>query len=543
MGRLGPLTSQALGRSPYDDVVPGEGEPDKRAPQQLYDERGRPINPETRRINRDVIRSHNEVMLVIGVAEPENSTPDVHIEATKKRLEYEELMGGRLFIASGILETAGVWGVNGMRQRILLYKQYAAAPFRDMYRINSSHQSTSSYFLSGLPSFLASNVIEQAPIPDLVLKIMGNEIRLRPAARVLSLYIGLHLDIFTFMQRVGIASSTAILPNWKFFVPGSSLSPFYIPPFPNVLSPRSVLGWLGACVMGVAPFAGFYLFTRISKIATLALCRLALHHLPYPENPQVETPSKDKDPSSTEPTAAGTRPPPTGTALEGGPRNGRDLARDEPAVQVLEGQPQNEALPVSTERRQSTISVRGDDFASDDEETEIVSATLISFDVEATESTDTTPGVWSAELRPNLTDSKASANQGPLFREASLYRLPPILAADAIGVPLARILLAPFESRVWLGLARSYLSHRGASLAALHDPGFFGFLRSFTWGRMANVVGFETIFLIMQGEAWGLMLMAAEFCRYTDEDWEEHIEQENAAQAQAQAQTEESEQT
>lgn len=108
------------GRSPYDDVVQGEGEPDTRAPQQQYDERGRPINPETRRINRDVIRSHNEVMLVIGVAEPENGIPDVQVDAARKRTEYEDEIGMKLFWASDVLETAGVWGVNGMRQRILV---------------------------------------------------------------------------------------------------------------------------------------------------------------------------------------------------------------------------------------------------------------------------------------------------------------------------------------------------------------------------------------------------------------------------------------
>jgi hypothetical protein len=64
-------------------------------------------------------------MLVIGVAEPENESPELKMVAEKKRQEYEEVMGGRLFLVSGILETAGVWGVNGMRQRILV----CARPF------------------------------------------------------------------------------------------------------------------------------------------------------------------------------------------------------------------------------------------------------------------------------------------------------------------------------------------------------------------------------------------------------------------------------
>jgi len=78
------------------------------------------VNPETRRINRDVIRSHNEVMQVIGVAEPEFGNADAQADAARKRHQDEEDVGRKLFKISGVLEAAGVWGVHGMRQRILV---------------------------------------------------------------------------------------------------------------------------------------------------------------------------------------------------------------------------------------------------------------------------------------------------------------------------------------------------------------------------------------------------------------------------------------
>lgn len=106
------------GRSPYDDVVPGEGVPDLRAPQQMYDERGRPVNPETRRINRDLIRSHNEIMHVIGVAEPENVEPLAEI--ARKHDQYEEQIGQRLLRASSILRDISCWIVDGLRQRVMV---------------------------------------------------------------------------------------------------------------------------------------------------------------------------------------------------------------------------------------------------------------------------------------------------------------------------------------------------------------------------------------------------------------------------------------
>ncbi|KAK0719928.1 hypothetical protein B0H67DRAFT_533983 [Lasiosphaeris hirsuta] len=513
MGMLGPLTSQALGRSPYDDVVLGEGEDDPRTPRQIYDERGRPVNPETRRINRDVIRSHNEVMLVIGVAEPENGIPDAQAEATVKQYEYENNIGRNLFDIHRVVDTANVWGVNGLRQRILLYKQYARVPFHDLFEYHRTRQSAASSLLSGLPSLVAGIAIRQAPIPYSKF----------PWARSLSTYVQLHLEIFSFLQRVGIASSTAILPNWKFFLPGSSLSPISIPPLPTSFAPGSIIQWIGGCIFGIMPFATYYALSRASHVVTMYACAYALHMLPHPRNAERRglshhqpstTPSRI--PSTAEPAA---RP-------EEEPRNGRDINREraeDPNFRVLEGQPQNEALPVGAGRRQSTISVRGDEFASDDEETEVISATLISFDVEATESTDTTPGVWSAELRPNVADSRAAAAtaaQDPVYRETFLASLPPILAADALGVALARILMMPWESQALLRLAREFTMRQRLPLDTLHDIGMW---QNLSWARLRNAVGMELVFLFMQGEAWAAFMLIAERFRYSEEEWNSRV--------------------
>lgn len=120
MHRLFRLLTRSQGRSPYDDVVQGEGPEDPRGHHQLYDERGRPINPETKRINRDVIRSHNEVMMVIGVAEPENGIAEAQVEAARRHHQHEDRIGRRLLLVGGIVETAAIWGINGMRQRIIV---------------------------------------------------------------------------------------------------------------------------------------------------------------------------------------------------------------------------------------------------------------------------------------------------------------------------------------------------------------------------------------------------------------------------------------
>ncbi|KAK5662986.1 hypothetical protein OQA88_6400 [Cercophora sp. LCS_1] len=528
--RLGPLTSMALGRSPYDDVVQGTGQNNPRAPPQEYDGRGRPVNPNTRRINRDVIRSHNEVMQVIGVAEPDNGAAEAaEAAARRKHVEFENRIGSRLFLASGILDTAVVWGINGMRQRILLYKQFSTAPFHDLSRILRSQQSISSYLFSGLPSFVLSTVLQEAPISEiaaavaipklervdenLVLKfrVLSTPRAFRIASRYAATYIRLHLDIFVFLQRVGLVSSTAMLPPWSFFLPGSSSSPIFIPPLPNSFTIQSLTSWLSQCAFGILPFASYYTFSFVYNAMSSMSCALALSLLPSPRNPERRQRVLK---TTNEPSAPPNAAPSSGQ--DEAPRNGRDITRDQPDVRALEGQPQNEALPVGGTRRQSTVSVRGDDFASDDEENDMVSATLISFDVEATESTDSTPGVWSAELRPNLSDARPE--QGLRYRDTTLVRLVPILAADVIGVAMVRLLMAQEESLVWTRIARSFLANRGLPTDSLCVPTLVPFF-GMNWRRWVNILGLEALFLTLQGGIWAAVVSLARKYFYTDAEW------------------------
>lgn len=116
-----PGTDVLKGRSPYDEVVDGEGQDDGDQPTQQYDHRGRPINPDTKRMNRDIIRAHNEVMLVIGVAEPENPFSGPEAESQRRHEAHEDEIGLRLgSLARNCIEAVGIFGIHGLRQRILV---------------------------------------------------------------------------------------------------------------------------------------------------------------------------------------------------------------------------------------------------------------------------------------------------------------------------------------------------------------------------------------------------------------------------------------
>lgn len=72
-------------------------------------------------MNKDIIRAHNEVMHVIGVAEPDPSTSNNWAAySAKLHSEYENNRGGHLLRIGRLIFVAGIWGVHGVRQRILV---------------------------------------------------------------------------------------------------------------------------------------------------------------------------------------------------------------------------------------------------------------------------------------------------------------------------------------------------------------------------------------------------------------------------------------
>lgn len=85
----------------------------------MFDDRGRLFNPNIKNLSRDFIRSHNEVMMVIGVAEPESGTAaDAQMEATQRHNRYEDWIGSRLHLAAYEIASASNWAVHGVRQRL-----------------------------------------------------------------------------------------------------------------------------------------------------------------------------------------------------------------------------------------------------------------------------------------------------------------------------------------------------------------------------------------------------------------------------------------
>lgn len=590
MGRHGPLTSMALGRSPYDDIVMGEGEGDPRAPLQMYDERGRPVNPETRRINRDVIRSHNEVMLVIGVVEAENSIDEVRAERARHiaHLQHDTRLARRFEWASRACELAGVWGIAGLRQRILLYREYSHVPVPRLPWHELQQRSLGKLLWDGLPAFVVANAME--------LPYFGHRIMRSTALKWGFTYVQTMLKAWIFLSRTSLlpASSSSWFPNWKYFIPFTTSSIIPPCPPPSTLTSRSLASWLGGIALSLAPVLGLWFSEGLVDWVREFFYEVIYDLLPNPSGPElppvlsnviVQRASTNADDPVQSQTQSG--PVPLANAAEAvpvrvgpgdsdGTNQGEgnvwevpqtaeapapstvdpdapptERSQSPPARNSGTGRPDTRRRP--SHRPQASQTADTDDFTDDDEDAnEIVSATLISFDVENNpENPDPNdanipPGVWSAELRPNPgnesqgggggaggagdRDGEDRSRRSPrLYRDNALTRLPATLAADMLARRAASLLLAPMEAMVLRNIAESWCRPRGLSTA-----GMWGFSR----GMVLNLLAVEIVHFLFDADLWASISMVSNEFVVSSAEWEkmQKEEQERAQREQQQQQ-------
>ncbi|KAH7032954.1 uncharacterized protein B0I36DRAFT_320440 [Microdochium trichocladiopsis] len=537
MGRLGPLTSQALGRSPYDDVVEGNGEPTPGEPEKQYDERGRVVNPQTKQIIKDVIRAHNEVMLVIGVAEPENdSATQAQLAIARDHQMYETETGKTLLNLGRSLGILGIWGVHGARQRILLYKRYADVPFHDLYRAERENHSRLQLYLAGVPSFISMQVLRWC---SLSLPAINERRSLRAAMA----YLRFHFHVFLTMQRLDLIPSSQLLPGLRFFVPFSESSPFAAPPSPADLSIASLSSWLGKLAVNLAPYAAFYLCGRVWNFLHIQLWPHILRALPRPTQPELQAHRGLMQANAMNSTWQSIPESPTLGAGDREIRHAQTPDADVPTLMALDGQQlsgddDTGALPVQAIRRQSTFSSRGgggimmEDYGSDEEDSEMVNPTLISFDVDTSDTAEPPAGVWSAELRPSFAGDARGQDQGlppPTYLVNALTRLPSILAADILSNFAAYLLCTPMDALALRSVAHAFAAKRGIPT---HHMLAGPWTSTVSMRGVVNIVGLELLRLIISGEVWAVATVVSQWLHVSEEEWKDIHHADAAAGAQ-----------
>ncbi|KAI0532669.1 hypothetical protein GGR58DRAFT_517543 [Xylaria digitata] len=512
MGRHEPLTSLALGRSPYDDVVEGEGEANPQEPIREYDEHGRVVNEESKNLNKDIIRAHNEVMLVIGVAEQEPSSSSIPLtDPTRLHNEYENSTGRHFLRLGRVLVVAGIWGVHGVRQRILVYKETARFPFLDMMQRECRTHAVSQLLFSGIPSFFSAWSSQWYSRTS---EIVRDNIWLRAIIG----HVRFHLQIYVAMQRLDLIPGSRWFPSLNFFIPFSSSSPFIAPPRLGSPGARNLSEWAGNIAMSLAPYAGYYLIGCAWDVFSYFIRRRIHKTLPHPV-PSSNSNVRALAPTNTPRRQSFPESPTLGDAdqeirhTQGPEVDGDSLA--------MSGEGAGELLPVGTIRRQGTFSSRGGDgYATDEEDLEMVNPTLISFDVDTSESTEPPAGVWSAELRPsNSGDPRSQEKEAPKYIVNTLTSLPSLLAGDILTSSLTHALLTPFDILAFRAMARAFSLKFGLPIGHMFKVSLADGLAT---RMMPNLIQAEVLKFVICFGTWAIITSVAQRFHVTDEEWKEY---------------------
>ncbi|OAA75533.1 hypothetical protein LEL_07521 [Akanthomyces lecanii RCEF 1005] len=507
MGMQGPLTAQALGRSPYDDVLEGEGPEDPRHPPQQYDQRGRPVNPDTKRINREIVRSHNEVMLVIGVAEPENPNKSPEAESQRRHDAHEEEIGRQLDShARRAMEMVGLFGIHGLRQRILIYREYSKIPYWHLWQ-RKNEFSWKRDVIPGAAAGLFTNYVDRA----LFRVWLGDRERVMARRILLDIwsYFRTHLKYFASMQRLGLIPADRWLPRPSYFIPFTEDSPIPAPPPLEGFDPLSLLRWSGHVVVNATPFLVWVMVLRVARDLQPEVWSQIFNRLPSTAFRGRRIPP---------PPATPTPPPEEAPILLPDETIHEQLLEDAPLV--LDEQEADVDLP-PTEHHEAHVESymnREDEYATDEDENERVNTTLISFDVEATEaSPDAPPGLWSAELRPSqATDARGDAQ--PVYLDTLLTQLPALLAANIFTDTSLRLMMAAYEATALRLMARCHRLRYGLPCDDIYAPNV---LTDLSWRAVTNLLGAELLHITISGEIWAVFTGLAQYFHRSDKEWKE----------------------
>lgn len=354
--------------------------------------------------------------------------------------------------------------------------------------------------------------------------------------RVIISHVRFHLQIFVTMQRLDLIPGSRWFPSLNFFVPFSSSSPFIAPPALGSPGAQSLPEWVGKIAASLAPYAGYYLLGFTWDVLSYLIRRQVHRSLPHPH----PWPSSTTNLRALVPTNAPLRPsfsesPTLGEADREIRHTQSPEADTDPLATISEDA--GESLPSGTIRRRGTFSSRGgDDYATDEEDPDMVNPTLISFDVDTSESNEPPPGIWSAELRPsNSGDPGTHQKEAPRYVVNTLTRLPSLLAGEILTSSLTHIFLTPFDIHAFRAMATAFALKFDLPIGHMFDVRLGDGLVT---RMMMNLFYTEVLKFVISFGTWASITAVSQRYHFTDEEWEEYeskvervMEEETAAQA------------
>ncbi|KAE8157847.1 hypothetical protein BDV40DRAFT_277190 [Aspergillus tamarii] len=311
MGRQAYLNRLALGRSPYEaperhvDPTAGLGNPTQQriSPRyadgyvQHYDERGHPINPESKSFGRELRRAKNDILSTMGIVVSEDGNASGLSEQQKiDMIAAENDYGLVMATLDQISVFLGSWWTSSLTGRIQTFRSYTHIPLMGIIAHERASYGILGFYFAGIPAWalstclsicrhhplerLISSLQERFPGNDVLSKLVRSSFTiLHSASRGTLLVLAIQSYVYSLLQSLHLVHPYSF-PGIRFLAPFGELTTVLFPPLPPVFTLQSLSDFCLSFLK--APPLLVYLYVYLRPVIEIRLYRLIRRRLPKP---------------------------------------------------------------------------------------------------------------------------------------------------------------------------------------------------------------------------------------------------------------------
>ncbi|GAQ37471.1 similar to An04g01890 [Aspergillus niger] len=254
MGRRAYLNRLALGRSPYEaperpaSSAVNPGNVTQRTVSGLhadgyvqhYDERGHPINPQSKSFGRELRRAKNDILSTMGIVVSEDGNVSGPSEQQKLDIIAAENDYGLVMATLDQVSIfLGSWWTSSLLGRVQTFKSYTRLPLLSIVRLERSAYGIWGFYFAGIPAW--ANLFPEDDVGSRLIRALLNVVY--SAGRGTMLVLAIQTYMYSLLQSLHIVPAHS-MPGIRFFLPFGELASMQLPNLPTDLSIESLSGFL-----------------------------------------------------------------------------------------------------------------------------------------------------------------------------------------------------------------------------------------------------------------------------------------------------------
>ncbi|KAL4927140.1 uncharacterized protein BDV17DRAFT_267599 [Aspergillus undulatus] len=310
MGRRAYLNRLALGRSPYEapEIPAGSSGDQASSAQRItsplhadgyvqhYDERGHPVNPESKTFGRELRRAKNDILSTMGIVVSEDTSRGRNQQEKIDAIVTENDLGLAMVTLDQFSVFLGSWWTTSLTGRIQTFKSFAHVPLTRIINYESVSFGILGFYFAGIPAWamsaclsicrhhplerLISLVQNYFPNNDAASKLVRASFTiLHTAARGSLLALAMQTYMYSSLQSLHLIPPTSI-PSIANFMPFGKFASMLLPSLPSDISFTSLISF-ALSVLKTPSLLYIYVYLR--PFIEVRLYRLIRRRLPKPD--------------------------------------------------------------------------------------------------------------------------------------------------------------------------------------------------------------------------------------------------------------------